>query len=66
MKLLLVAFAALGGAILPLQALINARLGSVMNGPVWAATISFAASAGRSPADAMASATTTPAATPPR
>lgn len=42
MKMLLVAFAALGGAILPLQALINARLGGIMNGPVWAATISFA------------------------
>ncbi len=41
MKLLLVAFAALGGAILPLQALINARRGETMNGPVWAATISF-------------------------
>ena len=42
MKMLFVAFAALGGAVLPLQALINARLGGSMNGPVWAATISFA------------------------
>lgn len=42
MKMLLVAFAALGGAALPLQALMNARLGTGMNGPVWAATISFA------------------------
>lgn len=42
MKLLFVAFATLGGAVLPLQALINARLGAGMNGPVWAATISFA------------------------
>jgi transporter family-2 protein len=33
--------AALGGAVLPLQALINARLGSVLGGPVWAATVSF-------------------------
>ena len=42
MKLLFVAFAALGGAVLPLQALMNARLGASMNGPVWAVTISFA------------------------
>ncbi len=42
MKLLFAAFAMLGGAVLPLQALINARLGGSMNGPIWAATISFA------------------------
>ena len=41
MKILFVALAALGGAVLPLQALINARLGASMNGPIWAATISF-------------------------
>lgn len=33
--------AAVGGAVLPLQALINARLGVFIGGPVWAATISF-------------------------
>jgi len=33
--------ALLGGAVLPLQALINARLGTIVGGPVWAATISF-------------------------
>lgn len=33
--------AAIGGAVLPLQALINARLGVAAGGPVWAATISF-------------------------
>ena len=33
--------AAVGGAVLPLQALINARLGAAVGGPVWAATISF-------------------------
>ncbi|NNG04475.1 MAG: DMT family transporter [Inquilinus sp.] len=37
-----IAFAIMGGAVLPLQALINSRLGGAMNGPVWAATISFA------------------------
>ena len=42
MKMLLAALAALGGAALPLQALINARLGAGMNGPAVAATISFA------------------------
>ncbi len=42
MKSLFVVLAALGGAVLPLQALINARLGTSMNGPIWAATISFA------------------------
>lgn len=42
MKILFVAFAMVGGAVLPLQALINARLGGSMNGPIWAATISFA------------------------
>ena len=34
------AFAA--GAVLPLQALINARLGARLGGPLWAATVSFA------------------------
>lgn len=33
--------AAVGGAVLPLQALINARLGAALGGPVWAATVSF-------------------------
>ena len=42
MKMLLVTFAALGGAVLRLQALINARLGGSMNGPVWATAISLA------------------------
>ena len=42
MPYLFIAFALLGGAVLPLQALINARLGGAMNGAVWAATISFA------------------------
>ena len=70
MKMLLVAFAALGGAVLPLQALINARLGSIMNGPVWAATISFAVGTTglfayllvlRSPFPTLAQAVTVPA-----
>lgn len=42
MKIVFAAFATLGGAVLPLQALINARLGVSMNGPIWAAAISFA------------------------
>lgn len=33
--------ALIGGAVLPLQALINARLGGVSGGPLWAAAISF-------------------------
>lgn len=33
--------ALLGGAILPLQALINARLGAGLGGPIWAAMLSF-------------------------
>ena len=33
--------ALLGGAILPLQALINARLGAGFGGPIWAAMLSF-------------------------
>ena len=33
--------AAVGGAVLPLQALINARLGGALGGPIWAATVSF-------------------------
>ena len=37
----LLLMAAVGGAVLPLQALINARLGIAVGGPVWAATISF-------------------------
>ncbi|KPK60284.1 MAG: hypothetical protein AMJ59_06820 [Gammaproteobacteria bacterium SG8_31] len=41
MKLAYVLLAAAGGAMLPLQALINARLGAGVGGPAWAATISF-------------------------
>ena len=33
--------ALIGGAILPLQALINARLGAGLGGPIWAAMLSF-------------------------
>ena len=36
------ALAVAAGAVLPLQALINARLGSRLGGPIWAAAISFA------------------------
>ena len=70
MKLLFIAFAALGGAVLPLQALINARLGGSMNGPVWAATVSFAVGtvgllafllAQRTPVPTLAQAATVPA-----
>ncbi len=39
---LVILMAVVGGAILPLQALINARLGVFAGGSVWAATISFA------------------------
>ena len=55
---------------LPLQALINARLGSMMNGPIWAATISFAVGTTglfayllvlRSPFPTLAQAVTVPA-----
>jgi len=41
MKSLYVLLAAAGGAVLPLQALINARLGAATGGPAWAAAISF-------------------------
>ena len=41
MKSVFVLLAAAGGAILPLQALINARLGAATGGPAWAAAISF-------------------------
>jgi len=41
MKSVYVMLAAAGGAILPLQALINARLGSATGGSAWAAAISF-------------------------
>ncbi|MCA1974215.1 MAG: DMT family transporter [Caenispirillum sp.] len=36
-----IALAAVGGALLPLQALINARLGQSIGGPLWAACTSF-------------------------
>lgn len=42
---LYLALAFAGGAILPLQALINARLGGHVGGAVWAAAISFQAGA---------------------
>ena len=38
---LAIGLAALGGAILPLQFLINARLSQGFNNPIWATTISF-------------------------
>ena len=69
MKILFVAFATLGGAVLPLQALINARLGGSMNGPIWAAAISFAVGtvgllgyllAQRAPLPSLAQAATAP------
>lgn len=41
MKIGYILLAAAGGAMLPLQALINARLGTGVGGPAWAATISF-------------------------
>jgi len=41
MYLVYLLMAAVGGAVLPLQALINSRLGGAVGGPVWAATISF-------------------------
>jgi bacterial/archaeal transporter family-2 protein len=34
--------AILAGAVLPIQALINARLGMALGGPLWAAAVSFA------------------------
>jgi transporter family-2 protein len=36
-----IALAAVGGAFLPLQALLNARLGQSIGGPLWAACVSF-------------------------
>lgn len=36
-----IALAAIGGALLPLQALVNARLGQSIGGPLWAACVSF-------------------------
>lgn len=58
------------GAVLPLQALINARLGVRLGGPLWAATVSFAVGTlalllfqllTRAPAPALAGALRAPA-----
>ncbi len=38
---LAVAFAAIGGALLPIQFLINARLAQGFQNPLWATTVSF-------------------------
>ncbi len=40
-KPLLISLALIGGAVLPLQALVNARLGAVLANPYWATTVSF-------------------------
>lgn len=41
MQWTLVALSVIAGMILPLQALMNGRLGQHLGGPVWAATVSF-------------------------
>jgi transporter family-2 protein len=38
---LAILLAAMGGAVLPLQVLINARLAAGLNNPLWATTVSF-------------------------
>ena len=40
-KTYLITLALLGGAVLPLQALVNARLGAALANPYWATTVSF-------------------------
>jgi transporter family-2 protein len=40
-KSVLISLALIGGAVLPLQALVNARLGAALVNPYWATTVSF-------------------------
>ena len=42
MYIIFLILALVAGAVLPLQALLNARLGTLVAGPVWASAVSFA------------------------